>query len=568
MKKLVLILFFAPLCLAGYGTPFGDGSGKGEANAINIDSNSAWQTFVADDGNKAEGRWIKVTADVNFDGASIICCDWNVDVNCTFDGQGHTFSNMIVRAVSGNYTTALFGQLGTRGTIKNLNCTNITVDGNGTCVTNNSSYVGLLVGQAGYGSLISNCIINGNVSHVLDATEANPGYVGMIGCSHGMIADCNFSGTVSASTETGATLSVGTVGYITGGASAGQLGEVNNCSSTVTVTNSRPSSYCRTYVGGMVGRTANSINSNIVRNSRWKGTINYSSAREPNLVVVGGLAALNDGSIYGSSAEGWITVDSNSSIGVYVGGMVGIQQSIATSSIIQSYADCNISVNYNNNVVYVGGLLGYGYLGAIRDCYAKGNLFDANIGSTALKFTYGGGFAGRIIAALDINNCFCDTKPFSGTGNVKGFVGLTNLTTAQYCHWDKSTSGMTTGTYTGIDGNTTTEMMLQSNYPNYDFTNVWYIDANYPVLRACKYQIPDIVGEANTVDANAIIRGAGYFSAGTITSEYNNTIAKGAVISQSPVAGAYANGGSAINYVISKGRKNSGWLGSWGWLGE
>jgi hypothetical protein len=83
-----------------------------------------------------------------------------------------------------------------------------------------------------------------------------------------------------------------------------------------------------------------------------------------------------------------------------------------------------------------------------------------------------------------------------------------------------------------------------------------------PVTVSHKLVVPNIVGAteaaANTaiVDANLVV--------GTITADYNDTVAAGLVISQDPNAGTVVATGSSVNYVKSLGYDVVGtWSGNW-----
>ncbi len=69
-----------------------------------------------------------------------------------------------------------------------------------------------------------------------------------------------------------------------------------------------------------------------------------------------------------------------------------------------------------------------------------------------------------------------------------------------------------------------------------------------PMIRVT---VPDVVGMTQA-DAESAITSAG-LTAGTVATEYSDTVGPGLVISQSPVAGSQADAGSAVNLVVSLG---------------
>lgn len=65
--------------------------------------------------------------------------------------------------------------------------------------------------------------------------------------------------------------------------------------------------------------------------------------------------------------------------------------------------------------------------------------------------------------------------------------------------------------------------------------------------------VPDVLGK-NDADAQAAIQSAG-LSVGTVTYEYDNDVAEGKVVSQSPSGGKKVDAGTSINLVVSRGKK-------------
>ena len=68
-----------------------------------------------------------------------------------------------------------------------------------------------------------------------------------------------------------------------------------------------------------------------------------------------------------------------------------------------------------------------------------------------------------------------------------------------------------------------------------------------------KNEIPDVVGMSDS-KAQSAIKSAG-FSVGKVTYEYDDDVAKGKVISQSPSGGKKAAAGKEVNLVVSNGKK-------------
>lgn len=68
-----------------------------------------------------------------------------------------------------------------------------------------------------------------------------------------------------------------------------------------------------------------------------------------------------------------------------------------------------------------------------------------------------------------------------------------------------------------------------------------------------KKTIPDVVGKKDA-DAQAEIKSAG-LKVGKVTYDYDNDVEEGRVVSQSPSAGKKAGAGTAVNLLVSKGKK-------------
>ena len=526
MKRLIAVFLFALLVLAGFSqcfaygpVIFGDGSGKGEANAINIDSVGAYQTLASTSADWA--KYFKVTAEIDFAGAGDINGIGNDGVGGflgTFDGDGHIISNITIaptQVISGKRNSTamfpMFGGLG-KGTIKNLIVSGATVVG--TSPNPERSYAAIVVGENAYGT-ISNCNINGAVT----LTHTNCGYYAIagliVGANHGTVIDCVASGTVSATATAGIVLDVGgVVGLQTGGNVAGQAGGTVNCTSTTTISVINPNIF--SYVGGITGlvqKTGNNLNE--VNNCHYSGTINFSTTKTNTGTRVGGICGANNYSIIiNSSSKGNIIASSEAIVAnggsLYVGGICGGPTGSAT--IDNSFADCNISVDYGDTA-YVGGAFGFAATPTIRNCYARGSLFDLKENSSTLNFPYGGGFAGRLYstaAASVVTNCWCATTTFgakAGNTNIKGFGTLdwSPYVTSTGCFWDTTTSGITAAN-TGATKKITAEMQKVATFANvavdgnatYDFSpsGLWKMRAGiYPQLVA--WQAYNYVSDGN-----------------------------------------------------------------------
>ncbi len=213
-------------------------------------------------------------------------------------------------------------------------------------------------------------------------------------------------------------------------------------------------------VGGLVGRNGGDI-------------INcYVTGNIKGHFVVGGLAGDND---HGKITNSYFT--GNVSGEYVVGGLVGSNK----GKITNSYANGNVPGGWND----LGGLAGSNE-GEIINCYATGNVRGNEMV---------GGLVGGNIGA--ITNCYA-IGVVSGEDFVGGLVGANKweiLEEGEYTYYDEETSGVTFSYYnkvtTGQEDTgkgvpkTTVEMMQQSTFETWDFTNIWNIDEgnSYPYLQ-------------------------------------------------------------------------------------
>ncbi|MFO7619413.1 MAG: hypothetical protein R6W91_07170, partial [Thermoplasmata archaeon] len=109
----------------------------------------------------------------------------------------------------------------------------------------------------------------------------------------------------------------------------------------------------------------------------------------------------------------------------------------------------------------VGGLLGNSYSGTIQYSYSTANVTGS---------TYMGGLVGYVRIGTIYQSYSTGPVPVGGGGLVGGDWGGLDATT---CYWDTTTSGRT-GSYGGM-GRTTAQMITQSIYGGWDFTDFWWM---------------------------------------------------------------------------------------------
>lgn len=196
------------------------------------------------------------------------------------------------------------------------------------------------------------------------------------------------------------------------------------------------------------------------------------------------------------------------------GGLVGANNSNAKQRVPVirfCYAKVNVSATHPNNttrnpndytgsgVIYnpynikYGGLVGCNENGVTQDSFARGNVSGGDrVGGLA-----GCTIGGAIFRSYSTGTVTQGIAPGDWQGGIGGLVGRSSGTlppglggttatgSCENCFWDTETSGYATSP--GGTGRTTTQMKTQSTFTNWDFVNVWGIDAGindgYPYLR-------------------------------------------------------------------------------------
>ena len=330
-----------------------------------------------------------------------------------------------------------------------------TFNGNGYKITNLTINLPKLAGLFGYtnGSTIKNVsllnisitgmeriggLVGENYGNIINGYAT--GYVSGEGWSIGGLVGYNYEGGDIKNSY--ATVDVSGDSYLGGLAGVNQ-GDITNSYAIGDVSGG-------SYLGGLVG-----VNQGDITNS-------YATGDVSGMERIGGLVGENYGNIINGYATGHVSGE-----GWSIGGVVGYN--IEGGDIKNSYATGDVS-GYS----YSGGLVG-GNVGDITNSYATGDVSGNE---------YVGGFVGRSMG--NIKNCY-STGVVSGEHNVGGFVGE-NMDwdikgNIEYSYYDKETTGQD-DTGKGIP-KTTAEMMQQSTFETWDFTNIWRINEgnSYPYLR-------------------------------------------------------------------------------------
>ena len=395
----------------------------------------------------------------------------------TFDGNGHTISNLKIGSLGSNYSyLGLFGN--NTGTIKNLNLEITNINTN---VDHNAFVGGIAAVNSG---TIDNCRVSGNIT----ATGGTVG--GIVGnLDEGKIinsySDVNISGEAT------------TVGGIIGSATSSN---VENCGFYGKLTDLEAN------VGGVVGYLESTNMKNCYNNSE----ININGGAGGIIgtcKIITKPVTFTIQQCYNKSN----IISSNGSSGSLIEYIVSDCNSDNKCYIKNCYNVGNITTALGSS----GGLIGHSYIYSgnayITNCYVKGNI----VGSENNDFSYTGGIIGEVYDGnITFENCSFIGKV---TGyNAKAIIGKSRYGDSSFKNvfYDKSISGVTDDYNVGL---TSAEIKDKESYLFWDFDTIWDIDENYndgyPYLRALGINTSGIelsktsliMIEGNTYSLNSVV---------------------------------------------------------------
>ena len=239
----------------------------------------------------------------------------------------------------------------------------------------------------------------------------------------------------------------------------------------------------------------------------FKGSYNGGGYSINNLTINGGTSS-NMG-LFGYVGNDTTTnvfeninlINCNISGNTSCGGLIGLNNSNSEikncsvkGQVTASYTPGGLIGRVNTGNIVNGTIVTLFNIG-ISNCYSTCTIKSTTINTTT---AYIGGLIGYVAGqnnTLTIQNCYSASTISGGAirGGLIGFItaGTTSLTS---CYWDKSINtnnaigGDNSATIdTNTKGLTTDEAKNQTNYLNWDFTNIWLrsnsYNTGYPVLR-------------------------------------------------------------------------------------
>ena len=305
----------------------------------------------------------------------------------TFDGKGHTISNLAINLTTS--TTAGGGFVGlfgiTSGTVRNVGIVNPNISN--TRSGGGNPTTAALMGEVAQGGTVTNSYVRGGTVSLSHSTAAGVSVYGgcLVGFTYPLVTvSGSWASCAVTANNTNATSLVtvggliGSAGWTTGQATITQ----SYATGPVTFTGTGPSGR----VGGLVGQAYADITS-----SYATGDVRVSTSGTVTGFAAGLVGQLQtNGSIKASFATGNVTATAIDN----VGGLVG-EANLASSGVIQAaYATGSVSRTIASNGGHVGGLVGElhtsaGRANAVQATYALGPASNADTGGDV------GGLVGR-----------------------------------------------------------------------------------------------------------------------------------------------------------------------------
>jgi filamentous hemagglutinin family protein len=345
-------------------------------------------------GNFALGANIDATATATwnpvgpgFAGFSPVGTSSGASFTGTFDGLGHTISNLFINLPTTSYV-GMFGFVNTGGAI-----INVGVNGNVTGGTSqNQAAAGILVG-ASYGR-VTNSYTSGTLTDAY-----NWGTGGLVGDNGGTIDGSHSSTNVSG---------VGTLGGLVGS----NYGSISSSFATGPVTGQDR------YIGGLVGKSTGSVNTSYATGSVSGGG------------YVGGLVGANEGgSVNNSHATGSVNcVSTCTSANRFMGGLVGFVN-------IQNANNVQIPGTVSNSHA-TGAVTGGSYTGGLVGADASGPIVNSYSTGAVVGVAEVGGLLGNwseVRSGGSLSNSFYDIDQVTINGTHQLTMG--GLYDAQYQDW-------------------------------------------------------------------------------------------------------------------------------------
>lgn len=293
----------------------------------------------------------------------------------TFDGNGHTISNLVINKNERFTSVGLFASLGSKAIVKNLKIENVTID----CGEIAGTIAGVNAGQ------IENCQIEAVVmNNAIVAGFVAGNNKGLIVNSrtikdtdtldYTILENKNGENKID-STSKASNIYLGGVAGINSGIVSGIRIQSNFTIQGAVITDYK----FVEMIGGLVGynQSGAEISNSSVENANLK---DFSA----NYLYMGGIAGLSNGKIvkcHAGTQEGGLSLSITGEIAKgdhLVGGLVG--QLSAGAEIYQSFVNGDVKS-------YMVGGIGAFVFGDVKECYVKGSLSGEYVGGFAVQLS-------------------------------------------------------------------------------------------------------------------------------------------------------------------------------------
>lgn len=402
--------------------------------------------LLVKEGNNFAGKTIKLGNNVDAGGVKWLPIGWttydtlerNAMFNGTFDGQGYTLSNVVVKTVASdpNQSLGVFGKVGISAVIENLHVTDSKIT-----VTKVSNY-------------------------------SNRGHGGIVGVNQGIIRNCSYEGSITADMELKCQIggiagtSTGTIEHCT------FHGNVKNNSGTGNITND----YNNKVITGGIAGTGSKI---------YYCTVEEGSVIRSRADSLGGIVGKIGGTVQGCENQGDVILGDPYYTGNYVAGIAGSNNGTA---ILRGNINTGRVVSEANKTTTLGGITAG--TATVSYCVNRGKISNEGDGNANIYGIASGG---------TLNSCYTTCGAMkTGTmvncygaeeDKIEDISGVTFLPEAAYSNsilllglnetspiWEEGEDGYPVVKKTAILSITMTPTgMLSSSTFTYDSENKMYV---------------------------------------------------------------------------------------------
>lgn len=415
----------------------GEGTESAPYLVTNADDWKALADYMTGTSKTLQGKFIKVTADIDFSGAdpARIGATADAPLAATFDGAGHVLKGLELKS-SANQSSALFGIIAAEGTVKNL-----TVEGKLTAtytyaapvvdklygklqsvtsnvaVTTNKANASGVTGYAYEGAMLEGVVFGGSI----ESNQTSIGGVVAVADAYVNFKNCEFKGRIN---QTG-TYTKATEVKIGGICSTSGASTFEGCVSNGEITVASPER--ATVLGGIVGIASGAKGKTLYTFTDCRNATSISAAGKIGGIVGGTTTTAANAQYVMTDCSNSGDLSAESTTALSASPIAGIITNWTPGS---SFTRChNEGTVISNMNQYAAGITGY-YYGTpgstatpqaveFTDCYNTGMIIcDAKSG-------YAAGIAGYVNGKVIMTRCY-NTGDIEGTCRLGGITSYIN----------------------------------------------------------------------------------------------------------------------------------------------